>query len=251
MIKNYLLIIVTFALLTINTSCKDDKNSNKKSSNSEITDLKEIPEVDETAVITKKNPTDFIPKNFVSFDTIYGDLNKDGLDDCVLIIKGTDKSKVITDEYRGELDRNRRGIIVLLNKKGDYELFTKNESCFSSENEDGGAYYAPELEVEITKGKLFISYAYGRYGYWQYMFRLQDNDLALIGYDASSNNGPVVNVETSINFLTRKKITNVNTNDEADSGEEVFKKTETKIARTKLLKLSGIKDFDELRFFDE
>ena len=31
MIKNYFLIIGTFALLTINTSCKDEKSGNKKS----------------------------------------------------------------------------------------------------------------------------------------------------------------------------------------------------------------------------
>ncbi|MGO4772606.1 hypothetical protein ACEN2I_13160 [Flavobacterium sp. W22_SRS_FK3] len=250
MIKKYFTITGTILLLSMITSCKDSK-SNDKESNSEVTELKDIPEVEESTIEIKKDIADFIPKNYVSFDTIYGDLNKDGLEDCALIIKGTDKSNVITDEYRGKLDRNRRGIIILLNKKNGYELFVKNENCFSSENEDGGVYFAPDLSVEITKGKLFIHYGHGRYGYWQYMFRLQDSDLALIGYDASRNNGPVVNVETSINFLTRKKITNVNTNENADDGEEVFEKTETKITRSKLIKLSEIKDFDELRFFDE
>ncbi|HEY1192749.1 hypothetical protein [Flavobacterium sp.] len=250
MIKKYLFFIPVIALVSMMVSCKDS-TPKKESQNTEVVDLKEIPEVDETTVETKKNPIDFVPKNYVAFDTIYGDLNKDGLEDCALIIKGTDKSKFVKDDYRGELDRNRRGIIVLLNQKEGYELFVKNESCFSSENEDGGVYYAPELDVEITKGKLFVSYAHGRYGYWQYMFRLQDNDLALIGFDNSSSNGPVIDVETSINFLTRKKITNVNTNHNAESGEEVFEKTETKIKRTKLLKLSEIKDFDELSFYDE
>lgn len=247
MIKKYLLFIGATMLLCINTSCKDSKTT-KKSQEAEVVDLKEIPEVQEISVKIKKNPADFIPKNYISFDTIYGDLNKDGREDCALIIKGTNKSKIVTDEYRGKLDRNRRGIIVLLNKQEGYELAVKNYDCFSSENEEGGVYYAPELDFEIQSGKLYISYRHGRYGYWQYMFRLQDNDLALIGYDASSNTGPVVNVETSINFLTKKKITNENTSEEADSGEEVFEKTETKITRTKLLKLSEIKDFDELSF---
>ena len=250
MIKKYLLFIGTIVLLSTNISCKHSKTK-KESQETEVVDLKEIPEVEETAVETKKDLTDFIPKNYISFDTIYGDLNKDGLEDCALIIKGTDKSKFITDESRGKLDRNRRGIIVLLNKKEGYELVVKNYDCFSSENEDGGVYFAPDLNVEITKDKLFVHYGHGRYGYWQYMFRLQDNDLALIGYDASSNTGPVVNVETSINFLTKKKITKENTNEEADSGEEVFEKKEAKISLDKLLKLSQIKDFDELRFFDE
>lgn len=247
--NKYYFLLAVVIVISINVSCKKSKETESK--NVEVVTLKEIPEVEETTVATKQNPIDFIPKSYIAFDTIYGDLNKDGLEDCALIIKGTDKSKVITDEYRGTLDRNRRGIIVLLNKKAGYELFLKNEDCFSSENEEGGVYYAPELDVEITKGKLFVAYRHGRYGYWEYMFRIQDNDLTLIGYDASSNNGPVVNIETSINFLTGKKITNVNTNESADSGEEVFEKKESKINRTKLIKLSEIKDFDELRFFDE
>ena len=73
----------------------------------------------------KQNPSDYLPKGYVIFEKIIGDLNKDGIEDCVLIIKGTDTSKIITDEYRGKLDRNRRGIIVLFNKKDHYELAVK------------------------------------------------------------------------------------------------------------------------------
>jgi len=47
---------------------------------------------------------------------VKGDLNTDGLEDIVLLIKGTNASKIVDDEYVGKLDRNRRGIIVLLKK---------------------------------------------------------------------------------------------------------------------------------------
>jgi hypothetical protein len=250
MIKNYLSVTVTVFLLFIIISCKDSKTTVKES-NTEVTELKEIPEVEESTIDVKKEISDFIPKNYVPFDTIKGDFNKDGLEDCILIIKGTDKSKIIQDEYRGELDRNRRGIIALLNKNGGYELAVKNYDCFSSENEDGGVYYAPELYIEVKNGKLYVDYAHGRYGYWKYTFRYQNSDFELIGYDASSNHGPVILTETSINFLTRKKIVNQNVNENTYDGDEIFEKTETKIARTKLLKLSEIKDFDELHLYDE
>jgi hypothetical protein len=194
----------------------------------------------------KKNPIDFLPKGFVVFEMINGDFNKDGIEDCVLIIKGTDKNQFITDEYRGQLDRNRRGIIILFNKKDHYELLAKNYTCFSSENEDGGVYYAPELSIEIKKGNLIINYAHGRYGYWGYTFRFQNSSFELIGYDESDNQGPVVNNATSINFSTKKKLVKVNTNQNADSGEEVFKTTTKRISIDRLLKLSEIKDFDEL-----
>ncbi|OJV52774.1 MAG: hypothetical protein BGO31_03165 [Bacteroidetes bacterium 43-16] len=187
----------------------------------------------------------FIPKGYVLFEQLSGDLNKDGLEDKVLIIKGTDKSKVIKDEYRGSLDRNRRGIIILFNKKDHYELAVKNYNCFSSENEDGGVYYAPELMVDIKKGNLYVHYAHGRYGYWAYTFRFKDSDFELIGYD-ESNGGAVISSTTSINFLTKKKQEKVNTDPDAESGEEVFKETWSNIMITKRIKLSAIKDFDQL-----
>jgi len=195
----------------------------------------------------KQNPTDFVPKGFVVFERINGDLNKDGIDDCVLIIKGTDKKQIITDKYRGRLDRNRRGIIVLFNKNGNYRLVVKNYDCFSSENEDGGVYYPPELFIEIKNSNLYINYAHGRYGYWRYTFRFQNADFELIGYDESDNYGPVVNKKISINFSTKKKLVKVNTNENAQNGgEEIFKTTTKNIDIDHLIKLSEIKDFDEL-----
>jgi hypothetical protein len=192
-------------------------------------------------VVSKQEPTDFVPKGYVVFDKIYGDLNKDGFDDCALIIKGTD-----TNKYLENLDRNRRGIIVLFYKKGQYELAMKDWDCFSSENEDGGVYYPPELFIEIKKGNLNIHYGHGRYGYWNYAFRFQNEDFELIGYDQSENHGPIVEREISINFLTRKKLEKVNTNENAQGGDEVFKKTWKKITVNRLIKFSEIKDFDEL-----
>lgn len=46
-------------------------------------------------------------------------------------------------------------------------------------------------------------------------------------------------------------IRNENTNEDADTGEEVFKKTVSKIRKNNLFKLSEIEDFDELRLFEE
>ncbi|MEZ4901726.1 MAG: hypothetical protein R2822_08210 [Spirosomataceae bacterium] len=194
----------------------------------------------------KQNPTDFVPKGYVVFEKIQGDLNKDGKADCVLIIKGTDKRKIIKDQYRGLLDRNRRGIIVLFNKNGQYELAVKNDHCFSSENEDGGVYFAPELSVAIEKSNLYVQYGHGRYGDWKYTFRFQNSNFELIGYDQSENTGPITNSETSINFISKKKQTKVNTNPNAEGGDEVFKETWKKITINRLVKLAEIKDFDEL-----
>jgi len=197
-----------------------------------------------------KTPEEFIPEGYVLFEKSFGDLNSDGVEDCILLIKKIDSANIVQDEYRGELDRNRRGIILLLKNKDTYTVAVKNYDCFSSENEDGGVYYAPELSVYANKSKLYVEYAHGRYGFWKYTFRYQNSDFELIGYDASSNYGPVINTETSINFSTKKKLTRKNTNEEADSGEEVFKETWSKVEIEALKKLSEIKDFDELSMYD-
>ena len=188
----------------------------------------------------------YIPAKYVLFEAIQGDLNKDDIQDLVLIVKATDPTQWVNHEYRGKLDQNRRGIIVLLADKGKYKPILSNLSCFSSENEEGGVYFAPELWLEINKGLLNVHYGHGRYGYWNYSFRLQNQDLRLIGYDSSSNHGPYVDSETSINFLTNKKVIRKNLNEDPD-GDPKFKETWSK-AKVSPIYLSTIKDFDELNF---
>ena len=188
----------------------------------------------------------YIPAKYVLFEAIQGDLNKDGIQDLVLIVKATDPTQWVNHEYRGKLDRNRRGIIVLLKEKGRYKKLTQNLSAFSSENEEGGVYFTPELWFEINKGLLNVHYGHGRYGYWNYSFRLQNQDLRLIGYDSSSNHGPYVESETSMNFLTDKKVIRKNLNEDPD-GEPRFKETWSK-AKISPIYLSKIQDFDELNF---
>lgn len=197
-----------------------------------------------------KEPSNFIPKGYVEFEKYFGDLNKDGLDDCVLIIKKTDTANIVTNRYDKKVDRNRRGIVVLFKKEKGYELADKNYSCFSSENEDGGVYFPPELWIKIENEKLYIHYGHGRYGYWEYTFRYQNSNFELIGYDSSSNRGPVTNTVTSINFLTKKKLIKENTNENAEGGDETFKETWNKIKIENLIKLSEIKDFEELDMYN-
>ena len=119
----------------------------------EQTNSKQTNKTDKKKLTVKQNPDDFLPVGYVIFEKVNGDLNNDGIDDCILIIKGTEKKQIIKDKYRGILDRNRRGIIVLFKEDENYKAVVENYNCFSSENEDGGNYYAPELYVYVEKGK--------------------------------------------------------------------------------------------------
>ncbi len=194
-----------------------------------------------------KNPERFVPEEYIITEKNFGDLNNDGQADCVLIVKGTDKNNFVINRFDEKVDRNRRGIIILFKQQEGYQLAVENYECFLSEHEDGGVYFPPELWVGVEKGNLAIHYAHGRYGFWKYKFRYQDMSFALIGYDASSNRGPIINSETSINFLAKRKLIRENTNDDADgSGNEIFKETWKDIKIDELLELSKIKDFEEL-----
>lgn len=237
-------IILFSSVLTVFTSCSgSDVKSAKKAE--QTTSQNKAPEENEPEEIKPNKPSDFVPKGYKIFEEVYGDFNKDGQKDCILIIKGTDPKNFVEDEYRGKLDRNRRGIIALINKNGVYEQAVKNEDCFSSENEEGGVYYAPELSLEIKKGILHIAYSHGRYGYWWYKFRYRNDGFEMIGYDSSDNYGPLVQTETSINFLSKKKQIRENQNQDPD-GEDDFKETWETIKIDKLLQLTEIGDFDEL-----
>jgi len=200
-----------------------------------------------TCEAQNKTISDFLPEEHMLFKKYNGDLNKDGKEDCIIITKKVNEDNIVMNHYDEKVDRNRRGIIVLFKNEDGYELATKNYDCFSSENEDGGVYYPPELWIETKRGNLIVHYAHGRYGVWRYTFRYNKNDFELIGYDQSDNRGSVTLRKTSINFITKRKQIIENTNNNATTdGEEVFKETWGSIEIKKLITLSEIKDFDEL-----
>ena len=244
--KKYIQLGILPILLFILDGCRNTNNSQAKSENKvKVESIREKKSESEN----KKYPSNLIPDGYIIFEKMCGDLNKDGLNDSILIIKGTNKEEIVHDEYRGELDRNRRGIMVFFSKNDQWELGVKNINCFSSENEDGGVYFAPELSFDISKGNLYIHYHHGRYGNWKYTFRFKKSDFELIGYDSSENFGPVTKSEISINYLTKRKLKRINTNlklNTEESGDEVFEETWEDIEQNQIIQLSEIEDFDEL-----
>jgi hypothetical protein len=162
-----------------------------------------------SAQAQRKTPYEFVPETCL-YKEFWGDLNKDDIDDCVLIIQSTDSTGFVTDERTGiAINRNRRGVIITFKKGENYELMLQNTDFLESDNEDGGVYFAPELSVEIKRGNLIFSYEHGRYGSWKYTFRYKNNDFQLIGYDSFVGSGQYTKTEYSINFLTKKMKTTI------------------------------------------
>lgn len=240
--------ILSFLFLAIQGCGDSDSNKEPADENSSTTDAPKNDSVAQPEV--HQDLAELVPEGFSIFDKIYGDLNKDGISDTVFIVKEINPDNIVDDEYQGKLDRNRRGIIIFLSENNTWKLAIKNMDCFSSENEDGGVYFAPELGVNIRKGNLYVNYGHGRYGNWGYTFRMKNDDFELIGYDSSDNYGPRVDRETSINFLTSKKLVRTNTNEGGEgNGDEVFEEEWTTVEAKALLKLSKIGDFDGLSFY--
>lgn len=198
----------------------------------------------------KKEPSDFLPEGYVIYETHFTDLNNDEQDDCILIIKDTNPEGIVINRFDKKVDRNRRGVIILFKTEEGYQLVDKNYHCFTSENEDGGVYYAPQLSVETDKGDIILHYEHGRYGFWNYRFRFIESNYKLIEYNSVSSNGPVTDSETTINFLTKTQVFKKNINEDGEGNDEIFKETKTSISIDELLNLSDIKAFDELDMSD-
>lgn len=194
-----------------------------------------------------KNPSDLVPDGHVIFEKISGDLNNDGINDSIFIVKSTSKEVFFVDEDGEKLDRNRRGIMVFLSENDIWKLTSQNLSCFSSENEDGGIYFPPELSVHTERGNLYLHYGHGRYGYSKYTFRFNNPHFELIEYISSVSHGPVIEEEIILKYQTKKKLKRVNANENSQNDSEAtFEDTWTDIQIEQLIKLSEIVDFDEL-----
>lgn len=167
-----------------------------------------------------KTVNDFIPKGWKKILTANGDLNKDKLEDTVIVIEKEDKKNIKKNDGFGpeELNLNPRILLVLFKQKdGTYILASKNDKGFiKSEGNDDNPALMDTLDDIIIKNnvlKIVFNYFMSAGSWWTstnvYIFRFQNNVLELIGYESNAymrNTGEEEG--TSINFSTNKaKIT--------------------------------------------
>ena len=167
-----------------------------------------------------KTVNDFIPKGWKKILTTNGDLNKDKLEDTVIVIEKEDKKNIKKNDGFGpeELNLNPRILLVLFKQKdGTYILASKNDKGFiKSEGNDNNPALMDTLDDIIIKNnvlKIVFNYVMSAGSWWTstnvYIFRFQNNVFELIGYESNAymrNTGEEEG--TSINFSTNKaKIT--------------------------------------------
>ncbi|WP_431823226.1 hypothetical protein [Burkholderia sp. F1] len=165
-------------------------------------------------VTTAQKPEDFVPKGWKLEYQVKGDLNGDGRDDLVLVLRDNDPANVISHDGMCEspFDANPRILVVAFAQPdGRYTLALRNETliptrdtpCMDDMLQDGG--------VSVGRGALRVTLSrFSSFGGWEmgsttYTFRWQDGNFMLIGYDESSvmrNSGDVRTL--SVNFSTGK-----------------------------------------------
>ena len=163
-----------------------------------------------------KTVNDFIPKGWKEILTTNGDLNRDKLEDTVIVIEKEDKKNIKKNDGFGpeELNLNPRILLVLFKQKdGTYILASKNDKGFiKSEGNDNNPALMDTLDDIIIKNnvlKIVFNYFMSA-GSWEasqiiFTFRFQNNRFELIGYDSNSymrNSGE--QEEFNINFSTNK-----------------------------------------------
>lgn len=177
---------------------------------------------------------DFIPKGWKSIIVKKGDLNKDKIDDVVLIIEKNEESYQTSPE-----NHNPRIILVLFkDKNSKYTLAAKNDKGFIIS--PGEAYESglqnlesPDFDNDLSKSvtiknntlRIFTFAELTRSsGSSIYVFRYQNNRFELIGLENQNIFANAEYIDTynySFNFSTKKlKIHNLREKLESDMRKE-------------------------------
>ena len=159
----------------------------------------------------------WVPKGWVLEKSINGDLDADGVDDALLLLRQNDRRKRSHNEGLGasELDTNPRRLLVLLKSADAYRKIADNARFLPPQNDVDAPCLADPLDeggVTVSRGLLRIDLHYwlscGSSGvsHSTFLFRLEGGRLRLIGldgYEYMRNSGE--RSESSVNFLTGKK----------------------------------------------
>lgn len=246
--KNLRIIVFIFCISII-YSCNNKGKSEVNLDNTE--NLADEPLTESLQTINKdidKNVVSDI-NNFVSgkweiADTYYGDLNKDGEDDVVIIAEENDPNNIIIQpEYSLGADTlytSPRMLLVAFKEGNNYRLIAKNEHFLPPSNDIDQACLEDPLSepggISISKGVLTIKMHYWySCGSWYvsdntYVFRYQNEKMQLIGFSSSSfhrASGEMTSM--SINYSTKKMQTTTGGNmfeGESDKPKEKWENIE-------------------------
>jgi len=164
------------------------------------------------------------PKGWKSVVVKKGDLNKDKIDDVVLVIQKNDAKNFEKSEDNTIFNYNPMAILVLFkNKNSQYNLISKNENGFIVSKdkalvEELETLSSPDLDDDLSKSinikndtlRLLTRSEYVKGArVTEYIFRYQNKKFELIGLEYKywhTSTDYAVDIACSINFSTKKLI---------------------------------------------
>jgi hypothetical protein len=164
-----------------------------------------------------KTAEDIVPTGWGIESKVAGDLNSDGRDDFVLVLRARDPRNVVDMREQGgpeHYDTNPRILAVAFaNAAGGYDLALENHTLIMRTTEpsaqdplDQNGVQPGGVEIKSQTLKVTLGYFSGNMGHATYTFRYQSGRFALIGYDGIDVDrfkGDMRDI--SINYVTRRK----------------------------------------------
>lgn len=157
-----------------------------------------------------KSVADFIPVGWTMLDSAFGDLNRDSLQDCAIILQYADSVEILKADEDTVLTQPRVLLIFFKTEKGHFRLIHQNNSFVL--NHHSPTMDDPYQDLTITKGALRLKFQlFYTMGSWYvtdllYIFRYEDGEFVLIGADYYSLHRASRDFEQySFNFLTKKR----------------------------------------------
>jgi hypothetical protein len=176
-----------------------------------------IPPVTYPALVKRAQSVEgFLPMEWRMELKQSGDLNGDGRDDVVLVLRAIEERNIIDARGHGgpeNFDTNPRILMAAFaNAAGGYDLALENHTLIARTTEPSGQdpldpNGVQEGGIEIKSGTLQVTLGYfgGNMGRNTFTFRFEKAGFRLIGFDSidvERNSGTINDV--SINYLTRR-----------------------------------------------
>ena len=214
---------------------------------------------------------DFIPKGWKKLIVEKGDLNKDKIDDVVLVIEKNDPKnfkKIEDSSSSNPVNFNPRIILVLFkDKNSKYTLVAKNDKNFIvslgyASEEELETLDSPDYNDNLSKAvtiknntlHIFTLANYVKYATsTTYIFRYQNNRFELIGLDAQSILGDTEYANTrnySLNLSTKKLIIH-NISEKLESNVKKEEKFEKNLNITEIYALDTMSETSGLDILDK
>lgn len=160
-----------------------------------------------------------IPENYEMIDTIYGDLDQDGIQELVVAYNTMKEDTQYLDEGIP------RELIIYKIQNSKWNIWQRSlQALYGSQ--DGGMMGDPFGEIEIKNGVLLISQNGGSSWKWGHTdkYRFQDGEFYLIGYTGTYGKLCEYWEEIDFNLMTGELVVKKEFEDCENSTQEIYKR---------------------------